>query len=64
MLILKKISFLLQIDKFLKLKEFSWLSVLDLEFLLYPIANELLSKLFVILLQILEVLHCWIMRLR
>ena len=58
MLIIKKISFLLQIDKFLKLKEFSWLSVLDLEFLLYPIANELLSKLFVILFQILEVLHC------
>jgi hypothetical protein len=58
MFIVKKVSFLLQSDKFLKLKELPWFSVLNLEFLFDPITNELLSKLFVILFQISEILHC------
>jgi hypothetical protein len=64
MFILKVVSFLLQSDQFLKLKKLSWLSVLYLEFLLNPIANELISKMFVILFQIPEILVGCILSLR
>lgn len=64
MFILKVVSFLLQSDQFLKLKKLSWLSVLYLEFLLNPIANELISKMFVILFQVSEILVGCILSLR
>jgi hypothetical protein len=64
MFILKVVSFLLQSDQFLKLKKLPWLSVLNLEFLLNPIANELLSKMLVILFQVSEILVGCILSLR
>jgi hypothetical protein len=64
MFILKVVSFLLQSDQFLKLKKLSWLSVLYLEFLLNPIANELISKMFVILFQVSKILVGCILSLR
>lgn len=64
MFIFKIVSFLLQSDQFLKLKKFPWLSVLNLEFLLNPIANELLSKMLVILFQVSEILVGCILSLR
>lgn len=64
MFILKVVSFLLQSDQFLKLKKLPWLSVLNLEFLLNPITNELLSKMLVILFQVSEILVGCILSLR
>ena len=64
MFILKVVSFLLQSDQFLKLKKLPWLSVLNLKFLLNPIANELLSKMLVILFQVSEILVGCILSLR